>query len=223
MHYVADAPRRSVISRFRNAEGTEDFLDPASEEILMEIPQPEGRAYAIPDDNPFRDREEGIREEFFAWGFRDPSGIGFEPGSGRLWVTDRGRIRVDELNLVGAGGDYGWAVVEAGVCHRPATDCDPSRFEAPVFEYGGSGLPGVLVGGDVYRGARNPELAGRYLMADGRCGSVWAVDFDGAAVLAERIVAGPPGWIAIGIDGTGEPLFINAEEGRIYRFVWTAS
>ena len=42
VHYIAANPRRSVISRFLNEPGTLDFVDPASEEVLLEIDQPHG-------------------------------------------------------------------------------------------------------------------------------------------------------------------------------------
>ncbi|MEE2779113.1 MAG: PQQ-dependent sugar dehydrogenase [Myxococcota bacterium] len=38
--YTAASPRRTVISRFRRAEGSSFKLDPSSEEVLLEIPQP---------------------------------------------------------------------------------------------------------------------------------------------------------------------------------------
>jgi hypothetical protein len=37
------------------------------------------------------------------------------------------------------------------------------------------------------------------------------------------LVRGEPGFIAIGLDAGNEPLFANIRDGKIYRFVWTAS
>ena len=44
----------------------------------------------------------------------------------------------------------------------------------------------------------------------------------GMVALGERLVRGEPGFIAIGLGADNEPLFANIEDGRIYRFVWTA-
>jgi hypothetical protein len=60
-------------------------------------------------------------------------------------------------------------------------------------------------------------------MADGGTGQVWAIDYDGSAAVGERLVRGEPGFIAIGLDAGNEPLFANIRDGKIYRFVWTAS
>jgi glucose/arabinose dehydrogenase len=271
VHYVAANPRRSVISRFLNAAGTQDHLDPASEEVLLEIEQPEGLRpggalrfgpdgylyialgdggaeeeaqelsslrgsilridvggasqglpYLIPTDNPLVGNGDGFREEIYAWGFRDPAGLAFDPLTGKLWVPDRGERLFDELNTVAASGNYGWNVMEARACHAPPTGCVSDGLTGPVFEYGGTLLPRGVAGGFVYQGSRNPELRGRYLMADRRTGQVWAIDYDGAAALGERLVLGTPGFIAIGLDDGREPLFANTEDGRIYRFVWTS-
>ena len=40
LDYTAASPRRTVISRFRRGEGPTFRLDPSSEEVLLEIPQP---------------------------------------------------------------------------------------------------------------------------------------------------------------------------------------
>ena len=71
--------------------------------------------YGIPPDNPLVGNAEGLREEVYAWGFRDPSGLAFDPTTGRVWVTDRGAVRLDEVNVVTAGGNYGWNVMEANI------------------------------------------------------------------------------------------------------------
>ena len=83
-------------------------------------------------------------------------------------------------------------------------------------------MPRGIAGGFVCRGTRNPELLGRYIMADRGTGQVWAIDYDGSVGLGERLVLGEPGFIAIGLDADNEPLFANIQDGRIYRFVWTA-
>ena len=275
VHYIAANPRRSVISRFLNEPGTLDFVDPASEEVLLEIDQPHGARpggplrfgpdgflyialgdggpdgdpqghaqdpgtlrgallridvgaasgmlpYGIPPDNPLVGNAEGLREEVYAWGFRDPSGLAFDPTTGRVWVTDRGAVRLDEVNVVTAGGNYGWNVMEANICYSPPSGCDTSGLISPVFEYGGSTMPRGIAGSFVYRGTRNPELLGRYIMADRGTGQVWAIDYDGSVGLGERLVLGEPGFIAIGLDADNEPLFANIQDGKIYRFVWTA-
>lgn len=60
-------------------------------------------------------------------------------------------------------------------------------------------------------------------MADGPSGQVWAVDFDGSSASGEQLLQGPPGFSAMGVDANGEIHFANDEDGRIYRFRYTAN
>jgi glucose/arabinose dehydrogenase len=57
---------------------------------------------SVPKDNPIR----GSR--IFARGFRNSFGLGFDPGSRRLWETENGPECNDELNRVIPGRNFGW-------------------------------------------------------------------------------------------------------------------
>ena len=60
----------------------------------------------IPSDNP------DPSSPVWAWGLRDPSGLAWQPETGRLYALDRGpaipRGTMDEVNLIEKGSDYGW-------------------------------------------------------------------------------------------------------------------
>jgi aldose sugar dehydrogenase len=47
-------------------------------------------------------------------GHRNPQGAAVRPGSNELWITEHGPQGGDELNLVSAGGNYGWPVKSYG-------------------------------------------------------------------------------------------------------------
>jgi quinoprotein glucose dehydrogenase len=59
---------------------------------------------SIPEDNPLLG---GVRSHVYAYGFRNPQGLAFAP-DGRLFATDHGAKTDDEIDLVEAGGNYGW-------------------------------------------------------------------------------------------------------------------
>lgn len=63
---------------------------------------PEG---GIPGDNPF-----GPDSPVYALGIRNSFGLCFDRQSGLLWATDNGPDRDDEINLIEAGGNYGWPI-----------------------------------------------------------------------------------------------------------------
>ncbi len=55
----------------------------------------------------------GTHAQIYARGLRNPYGLAFQPGTGRLYATDNGRDDhddsvPDELNRIVAGGNYGW-------------------------------------------------------------------------------------------------------------------
>ena len=59
----------------------------------------------IPADNP------DPSSPVWSRGHRNVQGLAFD-SSGRLWATEFGQNRFDELNLITRGGNYGWPLVE---------------------------------------------------------------------------------------------------------------
>jgi PQQ-dependent dehydrogenase (s-GDH family) len=59
---------------------------------------------SIPADNPMLD---GVRSHIYTYGHRNPQGLGFGP-TGLLYASEHGPGTDDELNLMVAGGNYGW-------------------------------------------------------------------------------------------------------------------
>jgi PQQ-dependent dehydrogenase (s-GDH family) len=62
---------------------------------------------SIPDDNPVLN---GVRSHIYTYGHRNPQGLVFAP-NGLLYAAEHGPSTDDELNLVVAGGNYGWPLV----------------------------------------------------------------------------------------------------------------
>ena len=62
---------------------------------------------SIPDDNPLLN---GTRSHIYTYGHRNPQGLVFAP-NGLLYSAEHGPSTDDELNLITAGGNYGWPLV----------------------------------------------------------------------------------------------------------------
>jgi len=62
---------------------------------------------SIPADNPVIN---GVRSHIYSYGHRNPQGLVFGP-SGLLYSAEHGPSTDDELNLITAGGNYGWPLV----------------------------------------------------------------------------------------------------------------
>ncbi len=55
------------------------------------------------------------KPEIYALGFRNPDGMAINPATGDLWEAEFGPRGGDELNLIKAGGNYGWPVITYGI------------------------------------------------------------------------------------------------------------
>ena len=53
--------------------------------------------------NPF-----GASSPVYAYGFRNPQGLALRPGTDQMWLVEHGPKHDDEINLLAAGGNYGW-------------------------------------------------------------------------------------------------------------------
>ena len=127
------------------------------------------RRYGVPEDNPLVGGA-GL-DEHYAWGFRNPWRLSFTDGE--LFVADVGQNRFEEVNLVEAGGNYGWNVREGAHCFRsdecPTTAPDSQRLIDPIIEYphSGEGPSGIaVIGGYLYTGEVIRGLQGAYVFGD---------------------------------------------------------
>jgi glucose/arabinose dehydrogenase/plastocyanin len=174
----------------------------------------DGRNYSIPVDNPFVGNMQGFREEIFAYGFRNPWRFSFD--SGRLWVGDVGQDRMEEVDIVEKGKNYGWNVMEGSLCFNPSVGCNQTGLELPVWEYGHD-LGIAVTGGFVYRGSRLAELVGAYIYGDYGSGRIWALRYNGGST-NEMVVDTDLLIPSFGVDEAGE-LYVCAFDGRIYQLV----
>ena len=62
---------------------------------------------SIPSDNPVI---AGVRSHIYSYGHRNPQGLVFAP-DGKLYESEHGPNTDDEINLIRAGGNYGWPYV----------------------------------------------------------------------------------------------------------------
>lgn len=61
---------------------------------------------------PTAARTAAPRKDIWAWGFRNPWRLWFDPQNGNLWVGDVGEVTYEELNIVKKGKHYGWPMRE---------------------------------------------------------------------------------------------------------------
>lgn len=178
--------------------------------------------YSIPADNPFADGRDG-EPEIWHTGLRNPWRMSFDRETGDLWIGDVGQGSWEEVDVArtGAGGlNFGWNRVEGFECFEPS-DCDPTRYTAPVTAYGHD-LGCSVIGGAVYRGTSQPLLAGGYVYSDYCGGNVWVLDPTQDGPLDGTLVAEAGRQIsAIGEDESGELYATDFGSGELLHIVAT--
>ena len=146
-----------------------------------------GAAYAVSPDNPFSGQA-SARAEIWAYGLRNPWRFSFDASTGELWLADVGETRLEEINLIQRGGNYGWNVMEGSECFGGGSACASSGIILPLFEYE-TGQNCAVMGGFVYQGKDIESLRGAYVYADYCSGRVWALRYDGSDVSEQRQIA----------------------------------
>ncbi|WP_229364548.1 PQQ-dependent sugar dehydrogenase [Fibrella aestuarina] len=139
--------------------------------------------YAIPPDNPFASPTDGVPDELYALGLRNPWRWSFDKLTGDLWMADIGQDGWEELTVTPAAApapqNYGWPCYEG--THPYATSgCSLTTvFAQPLLDYAGYNNNGQqarsITGGFVYRGSTYPSLRGWYVYGDWSQGTLWTL------------------------------------------------
>jgi glucose/arabinose dehydrogenase len=213
---VAGIPRAAIHNGGRIAFGPDGMLyagtgdasdgrnaqDPGSLGGKILRLRPDG---GVPDGNPFPG------SPVWSLGHRNVQGLAWD-ADGRLFATEFGQNRVDEINLVERGGNYGWPEVEG--------NGGGDRFRDPVVTWPtaqASPSGATIAGGTLYAAALRGER-------------LWSVPLDGGGVGQPRaLLVGAYGrlrhvamaadgslWVLTSNrDGRGDP---SADDDRVLRF-----
>lgn len=138
---------------------------------------------SVPDDNPFVGRE-GYKPEIFSMGHRNQQGLTFHPRTATPLATEHAVQGGDELNVIEAGGNYGWPIVSYGRQYNGPRVTD--RFWAdgmmePLVFWVPSIAPSGLA---FYTGDRFPEWQGNLFVGSlmtgriGRTGHLERIAFN---------------------------------------------
>lgn len=210
--YLALGDGGSANDPFGNGQNLKTLLGGV---LRLDVSRKEnGLPYAIPKDNPFVGRSD-TRPEKWAYGLRNVWRMSFDRKTGKLWAADVGQNLFEEINILKAGGNYGWNLRE-GLHPFGANGAGPrSDLIDPIWEYNHD-MGKSITGGHVYRGKRLPELEGAYLYADYITTFIRALRYDEAK---GRVVANQP------IPDRKLPVlsFGEDENGEVYYLTYTPS
>ena len=166
----------------------------------------------VPEDNPFDD------SLVFTMGHRNPQGIAWDE-QGTMYASEFGQDTWDELNVIEAGGNYGWPEVEGGAGEDGAGEGGSDDFTDPVQQWppseaspSGMAITGesILIAG--LRGQRLHEVPLDDLSTSTQ---LWA----GEHGRLRDVARAPDGSLVVATnntDGRGEP---GPDDDRLLRFV----
>ena len=119
---------------------------------------------SIPADNPFVNKP-GAKPSIFTYGNRNPQGLTVNPFTGAIWSNEHGPRGGDEINIIGAGKNYGWPAISYGINYNGKIITDKTVMEGmeqPLLYWipsiGPCGM--AFVEGNRYKGWKGDLLSG---------------------------------------------------------------
>jgi putative heme-binding domain-containing protein len=180
-----------------------------------------GRAYAIPQDNPFVDLKDA-RGEVWAYGLRNPWKMSFDRRNGSLWVGDVGWELWEMVYRVHKGDNFGWSLYEGPQAVHTERPRGPTAIVPPTVAIPHTEGASVT-GGYVYRGKKLPKLVGTYVFGDWETRRIWGIDADTSiseTTLPKREIMDPTVRVVdFAEDNAGELYLLDYDAGTIHTVV----
>jgi glucose/arabinose dehydrogenase len=174
---------------------------------------------SVPPDNPLVGRP-GARPEIFTWGHRNPQGLALHPETGKIWEVEHGPKGGDELNILKAGGNYGWPRVTYGVNYDGSKITD-NRSLPGMEDAIRTWVPSISPCGlSFYTGDKFPGWRGSLFTGALSANSLFRIELDGERYRSEErllqdrlpnirdVRQGPDGWIH---------LVTRSDDGGLFR------
>lgn len=192
--------------------------DAASAQLAQELNSRNGKILrmnldgSIPEDNPFPG------SYVWSWGHRNPQGLVF--ANGKIYSSEHGPDKDDEVNIIEKGRNYGWPAVN-GFCDLQGEKnfCEENNVAEPVYAW----TPTLAVCGlDYYNHKKFGEWENSLLMVSLKAGKLTAMKlnepgdsviqvrnyFDGSIGRLRDLCISPDGRVFISTsnkDGRGSP------------------
>jgi aldose sugar dehydrogenase len=160
--------------------------------------------------NPFATTA-GADPRIFSYGHRNVQGLAWRPGTFEIWEVEHGPTRDDEVNLLQAGGNFGWA---------PGPGYDesvPMTFAGGVPARWSSGAPPVATSGATFlTGAAWGGWEGALAVAELRGTALEIFQLQGDAIVASTkpaALAGTFGRLRTPRMGPDGALYVTTDNG----------
>lgn len=159
---MAFAPDGTIYMTVSGAGGRLPGLDPRTLDTVYGKVIRLNDDGTVPGDNPFVDTP-GALPEIYSFGHRDHFGIAPHPETGEMFHVELGPYGGDRVNVLTAGGDYGWPDHGYGRFNDSAPMADPTipGIEPALLVW----IPGITPSGLLfYTGDRFPAWKGNLMV-----------------------------------------------------------
>ena len=183
---------------------------------------------SIPADNPFFNETSGKYRAIWTLGHRNPFAMTVQPGSGRIFTTDVGSDKFEEVNEIIEGKNYGWPLVEGFLNGQTP----PDNYQDPLYAYD-HGVGCAAVGVATYNPAQvmfPPEYEGKLFFTDHCKGKMWSMDIQSgnAEIFASNfdtplgLMTAPDGSMYL-LDRAGTSSDYATSSGSVWQIFYTGS
>ena len=159
--------------------------------------------------NPFGSR-------IYTYGHRNVQGLARRPGTDQMWSVEHGPRVDDEINLLSAGGNYGWDPVPGYDEGVPMTDL--AKFPGALVARWSSGTPTLATSGGIFlEGAQWGRWDGRLAVASLKDQTLRVFRFTAAGAFVSQVVVpeldGRYGRLRTPLLGPDGALYVTTSNG----------
>ncbi len=203
------------------------------------------KKYGIPQSNPFVKNNDSSVKEIYAYGFRNAHRFSWTH-SGQMIACNIGQSKIESVDYIFPGHDYGWPIREGNFMLHPNGDlskiyplpADDSVYHVTypiaMFDHDEGK---AICGGLEYNGNAVPALKGKYLfgdiysgrlfyinMADIKSGKTvivkeWKISFNGKQQTLKEICGDDRVDLHFGNNDKGEIYILTKTDGTVYKVV----
>ena len=161
----------------------------------------------------------GALPEIYSYGHRNVQGLAVHSETGEVWISEMGPRGGDELNLIKAGGNYGWPVISYGIEYSgapiPGGLTIKEGMEQPVYYWDPVLAPSGMT---FYTSDVIAEWKGNLFIGGLRSQHIARLVIENGRVVAEERLLVNEGQrfrdVGEGLDGA---LYAITDSGRLYR------
>jgi glucose/arabinose dehydrogenase len=167
---------------------------------------------------PFADTPNAL-PEIYAYGFRNPEGVAWNPETGTLWEAEFGPRGGDEVNLIQPGKNYGWPIITYGIEYSGDKVGDGIQqrtgMQQPVYYWDPSVSPSGIT---FYSKGVIPEWEGNLFLGCLSGSHIIRLEIkDNKVVGEERLLEHQGSRFRALREGKDGALYAITDEGKLYR------